>query len=183
MVSIESTESIFVHALMTLGLPSSRELCRRDAGGPWLKPLGSGRFGKYSCLFSASSDRLDRSIPSEAGKPSTRGLSNFRCLFLRARGCPSGSAEFGFIGRDVEGHGDRLRREKAHAQKKRCPVAIGFFSSRRRRCSCGRDVQRRSPSRIACKADGSGNGTDSRWVDFDDQEPGWRESWNTSITV
>jgi len=24
--------------------------CRRDAGRPWLKPLGSGRFGKYSCL-------------------------------------------------------------------------------------------------------------------------------------
>jgi hypothetical protein len=58
--------------------------------------------------------------------------------------------------------------DKTHAQKKRCPVAIGFFSSRRRRCSCGRNVQRRSPSRIACKADGSGNGTDSRWVDFDD---------------
>jgi hypothetical protein len=139
-------------------------------------------------VFSASSDRLGRSIPSEAGTPSARGLSNFRYLFLRARGCPSGSgpricAEFGFVGRDVEGHGDRLRTAKTHAQKKRCPVAIGFFSSRHRRCSCGRNVQRRSPSRIACKADGSGNGTDSRWVDFDDQEPGWRESWNTSITV
>ena len=44
--------------------------------------------------------------------------------------------------------------DKTHAQKKRCPVAIGFFGSRRRRCSCGRNVQWRSPSRIACKADG-----------------------------
>ena len=129
MVSIESTESIFVHALMTSGLPSSRELCRRDAGGPWLKPLGSGRFGKYSCLFSASSDRLDRSIPSEAGKPSTRGLSNFRCLFLRARGCPNGSAEFGFIGRDVEGHGDRLRTERPMHKRNAVPLRLAFSAA------------------------------------------------------
>jgi hypothetical protein len=181
-------ESIFVDALMTLSLPSSRELLPPRCGGPWLKPLGSGRFGKYSCLRFDFVRPAGRSISSEAGTPSARGLSNFRYLFLRARGCPSGSgpricAEFGFVGRDIENHGDRLRTAKTHAQKKRCPVAIGFFSSRHRRCSCGRNVQRRSPSRIACKADGSRNGTDSRWVDFNDQEPRRRESWNTSITV
>jgi len=37
--------------------------------------------------------------------------------------------------------------------------------------------------RAGSLVDGSRNRTDSRWVDFDDQEPGWRESWNTSITV
>jgi hypothetical protein len=106
-------ESIFVDALMTLSLSSPREPLSSRCGGPWLKPLGSGRFGKYSCLcVSALSDRLGRSIPSEAGTPLARGLSNFRYLFLRARSCPGGPricAEFGFVGRDVEGNGDRLR--------------------------------------------------------------------------
>jgi hypothetical protein len=63
-------------------------------------------------------------------------------------------------------------RGQTHAQKKRCSVAIGLFSSRDLRRSCSRNLERRSSRRIACDPDGSGTGADSREVDFDDQEAG-----------
>jgi hypothetical protein len=85
-------------------------------------------------VFSASSDRLGRSIPSEAGTPSARGLSNFRYLFLQARSRPSGSgpricAEFGFVGRDVEGHGDRIRTEKTMHKRNAVQLRLAFSAA------------------------------------------------------
>ena len=107
------------------------------------------------------------------------GLSSFRRLFLRGRGCPIANgaktcADLNSSGRDVEGEGDRPREDPC--TKETPSVAIGFFSSRHLRRSRGRNLERRSSRRIAHNPDGSGNGADSREVDFDDQEPGCQEA-------
>jgi hypothetical protein len=70
------------------------------------------------------------------------------------------------------------QREWTHAQKKRSPVASGFFGGRHLRYFSGRNPQRLSSSRIACNRDGSGSGTDRREVVFDDNGPECRESWS-----
>jgi hypothetical protein len=84
-------------------------------------------FGRYPCAnamcaaqrfaLTLSGRQMGSRRRSVSSAPSVRGLSNFRYLFLRPRGCPTASgpricAEFGFVGRDVEGPGDRLRKGK-----------------------------------------------------------------------
>jgi len=113
--------------------------------------------------------------------PSVLELSNFRRLFLGGRGCPSaGSAatgpEFELALHNMKCRRGRLRKGYIHAQEKRRPVAIGFVGRRRLRRARRSGVKRRRSSRTAIDHDGSGNGTNPREVDFDDQEAQSRKS-------
>jgi hypothetical protein len=107
--------------------------------------------------------------------PSPAGLSNFRCLFLRhcgrrsAGGAATGS-EFGLAFRDIDFPRVRLRKVNIHAEEKRRPVAIGFVGSRRLRRSRRSNRERLQSNGTALDRDGSGNGANSREVDFSVRE-------------